>query len=281
MKRKEILILLVSAVLFGWGCVGSSKRQSSRNVATTTTSTTKTSNRVAAKNYGFRVVAEIPHSTEAYTQGFQYVDGFFWEGTGGYGSSSLRKIDASTGAVLKRIDLARSYFGEGITLLGDKIYQLTWHERKAFVYNKDSFKKVATFDYIGEGWGITTDGEKLYMSNGSDVITVRDAATFEPERTFSVKLSGRKIAYINELEWIEGEIWANVYMTNEIIRINPADGTIVGIINLEGLQSPSDVNYNTDVLNGIAYDKETGRIWVTGKNWNKIYQIELTNKDGN
>ena len=259
------------------GCIGGAKKQQS--VAAATHTATPTTNRVAAKNYGFRVVAELPHSTEAYTQGLQYVDGILWEGTGGYGSSKLTKTDMATGRVLASTDLARTYFGEGITVLNGKVYQITWQQHKAFVYDAATLRRIKTFDYLGEGWGLTTDGTKLYMSDGSDKITVRDAETFELERTFSVRLSGRKIPYINELEWIEGEIWANVYMTNEIVRINPATGDIVGIIDLSGIQSPSDVRYNTDVLNGIAYDKATGRIWVTGKNWNKIYQIELT-EDG-
>lgn len=275
MKRTHFIIIMLFAGL-SMGCIGGAKKQQSVATATTTAPVT---NRVAAKNYGFRVVAELSHSTKAYTQGLQYVDGILWEGTGGYGSSRLTKTDMATGRVLASTDLARTYFGEGITVLGDKVYQITWQQHKAFVYDAQTLRRIKTFDYLGEGWGLTTDGTKLYMSDGTDKITVRDADTFEPERTFSVRLSGRKIPYINELEWIEGEIWANVYMTNEIVRINPTTGDIVGIINLAGLQSPSDVRYDTDVLNGIAYDAASKRIWVTGKNWNKIYQIELT-EDG-
>lgn len=274
-KSHFIILLLVAAISVG--CLGTTKKHSSAAVVQQSSAAQQPQQkRVSAKSYGYRVVAELPHSTDAYTQGLQYVDGYLWEGTGGYGGSELTKTNMATGQVEMSTKLGRAYFGEGITVLDGKVYQITWHEHKAFVYDAATLRRLKTFDYLGEGWGLTTDGTKLYMTDGTDRITVRDADTFEPERTFSVRLSGKKIPYLNELEWIEGEIWANVYMTNEIVRIDPSTGNIVGIIDLSGIQSPSDIRYNTDVLNGIAYDSATGRIWVTGKNWNKIYQIELT-----
>lgn len=233
----------------------------------------------ALKYYTFRTIAELPHSTSDYTQGFEYADGLFWEGTGGYGSSALKYYEpTSGGAAQKEVALSRSYFGEGITLLGEKVYQLTWRKGKAFVYDRQTLRKVGEFNYKGEGWGLTTDGKVLYMSNGTHTITLRDVATFKPLGSFDVTLGGRKMQNLNELEWVDGEIWANVYLTDNIVRIDPASGKVVGVIDLAGLQSPEDVSYNTDVLNGIAYDKATGRLWLTGKNWNKIYQVEIVEK---
>lgn len=228
--------------------------------------------------YTFNIVTELPHSTSAYTQGFQYADGLFWEGTGGNGSSRLQIINPLTGEATKSISLASKYFGEGITLLGDEIFQLTWREGKAFVYDRQTLRKLREYDYQGEGWGLTTDGKVLYMSDGSDKITIRDPKSFNPVGELKVTLGGQRVRNINELEWIEGEIWANIYLTTDIIRIDPATGKVVGIIDLSELQSPADVSYRTDVLNGIAYDPATGRIWLTGKNWNKVYEVQIIQK---
>ena len=230
------------------------------------------------KYYTFRTVAELPHSTSDYTQGFQYADGKFWEGTGGYGSSQLKVYAPYEVVAEKEVSLERKYFGEGITLFGDEIYQLTWLKGKAFVYDRKTFRKLREYSYDGEGWGLTTDGKVLYMSDGTGTITLRDPESFKPVGTIKVSVGNRKADQLNELEWIGGEIWANVYMTDNIYRIDPATGRVVGIIDLAGLQSPLDVAYNTDVLNGIAHDPATGRIWLTGKNWNKIYQVEIVEK---
>ena len=268
--KHTFTILLFAIVAMACGCGGRTQKRTTSDNSTTSTS---------LKYYTFRTVAELPHSTSDYTQGFEYSDGVFWEGTGGYGSSVLKTYEpTSGGAAQKEVALSRPYFGEGITLLGEKIYQLTWRKGKAFVYDRQTLRKVGEFDYKGEGWGLTTDGKVLYMSNGTHTITLRDAQTFETLGTFDVTLGGRKVENLNELEWVEGEIWANVYLTENIVRIDPASGKVVGVIDLAGLQSPEDVSYNTDVLNGIAYDEATGRIWLTGKNWNKIYQVEIVEK---
>lgn len=268
--KHRLFVIIFSLSVMACGCGGGAQKRGAASKSTTNQS---------LKYYTFRTVAELPHSTSDYTQGFQYVDGMFWEGTGGYGSSVLKTYTVgSMGTPAKEVALSRNYFGEGVTVLGEKVYQLTWRRGKAFVYDRATLRKVGEFDYEGEGWGLTTDGKVLYMSDGTNRITVRDGENFAPLRTIDVTLGGRKAENLNELEWVAGEIWANVYLSDNIVRINPASGKVVGIIDLAGLQSPLDVGYNTDVLNGIAYDSATGRIWLTGKNWNKIYEVEIVEK---
>lgn len=228
--------------------------------------------------YGFKVVAEYPHATSSYTQGLLWHDGYLYEGTGQYGQSMLKCVHLTTGTDIRAISLGQSLFGEGITLHGDKIYQLTWQEGQCKVYQLSDFRPVRTIRYDGEGWGLASDGEHLYMSDGSDRIVVRDPETFRAVREFTVRTDRGNVQYLNELEWVDGELWANVYTTNMIVRINPENGHVVGIIELEGLQKRADKLPTDDVLNGIAYDAATGRIWVTGKNWNKLYEIELKKK---
>ncbi len=227
---------------------------------------------------GVRVVKTYPHSTSAYTQGLVWHDGFLYEGTGQYGESVLRKVDPATGKSLQETRLEGKYFGEGIALLDNKIYQLTWQEGKAFVYDLGTLKRTGEFAYTGEGWGLTTDGRVLYMSDGTENIHLVDPATFERKGTIQVYTDQGRVLYINELEWIEGMIWANVYTTDRIVVIDPATGCVVQIADLAGLLAPEDVTSATDVLNGIAYDPATKRIFVTGKNWNKLFEIELLKK---
>lgn len=276
MKHTLIVAIFLSCTLT-YGCSAGSKKV--KNGAPYKVQVPASDGRVVLVRYGFRVVAELPHSTGAYTQGLQWDGGLFYEGTGLRGESELRVVNPATGEALRSVRLERKYFGEGITLLGDKIYQLTWTSGKAFVYDKATLRKLKEFSYEGEGWGITTDGSRLYTSNGTDQIAVRNPQTFKVERTIDVLMAGRKVGLLNELEWIEGEIWANVYMTDQIVRIDPESGAVVGLIDLTGLQAPTDQTWQADVLNGIAYDPATKSLYVTGKNWNKIYKIELT-KDG-
>lgn len=267
--KHRLFIALIALSAIACSCGGAQKRANNNS---------SSSAKGDVKYYTFRTVAELPHSTTAYTQGFQYLDGLFWEGTGGNGSSELRVVNPLTGEATKSISLERRYFGEGITILGDEIFQLTWQSGKAFVYDRHTLRKVREFDYKGEGWGLTTDGKLLYMSDGTDKITIRNPKTFEVVGEIKATLGGYKIGDINELEWIEGEIWANIYLTTDIVRIDPKSGKVVGIIDLSTLQSPIDVTLTTDVLNGIAYDPTTKAIWLTGKNWNKVYQVEIMPK---
>ena len=225
--------------------------------------------------YTYEIVAEYPHSRTSYTQGLQFVDGELWEGTGEYGRSRILRTDLATGKVLEAKPISDEEFGEGITILGDKIYQLTWLEGKLHLYDKATLRHLATHTYKGEGWGLTTDGERLYMSDGTPVIRVLNPTTLKEERRFGVKLRGRSVNYLNELEWIDGKIWANVYTTDHIVIINPENGVVEGLIDLKGILPDSERTATTDVLNGIAYDKATKRIFVTGKNWSKLFEIRV------
>ena len=225
--------------------------------------------------YTYEVAAEHPHLRTSYTQGLQFVDGELWEGTGEYGRSQLLRTDLASGKVLQSKKLSKEEFGEGITVLGDKIYQLTWLNGKLHIYDKATLRHLATHTYKGEGWGLTSDGEKLYMSDGTNYIRVLNSETLAQERRFGVTLRGESLQYLNELEWIDGKIWANVYTTNYIVIINPENGVVEGVVNLSGILPEKERDYKTDVLNGIAYDKATKRIFVTGKNWSKLFEIRV------
>lgn len=225
--------------------------------------------------YTYRVVNTYPHDRTAYTQGLYWRDGYLYESTGQTKQSTLRRVELNTGEVVKEHKLEDKYFGEGAAYLDGKIYQLTWEHGIGFIYDAETFRQVGDFGYAGEGWGITTDGEYLYMSNGTEKIAVLDPETMKAVRTIEVYTDETRINYVNELEWIEGEIWANVYLTDVIIRIDPQTGVVKGIIDLKRILPSVDKDLSTDVLNGIAYDPQTKRIFVTGKNWNKLFEIEV------
>lgn len=225
--------------------------------------------------YTYEVVAAYPHSVTSYTQGLELVDGVLWEGTGEYGRSRILRTDLTTGRILEERKISDDEFGEGITLLGDKLYQLTWLNGKLHIYDKESLRHLATHSYKGEGWGLTNDGERLYMSDGTNVIRVLNGETLKEERRFGVKLRGRSLGYINELEWIDERIWANIYTTDQIAIINPENGAVEGLVDMQGILPDSERTTTTDVLNGIAYDKAAKRIFVTGKNWSKLFEIKI------
>lgn len=231
-----------------------------------------------AKLYSFRVVKEYPHATDSYTQGLMWHNSGLYESTGNKGASRIMEVNLETGKPERKISLDDKYFGEGIAALDNKIYCLTWEEGKAFVYDTDTFELLDTFSYKGEGWGLTTDGEKLYMSNGTDLIYIRDPKTFAVERTINVTKEGQPVNLINELEWIDGKIWANVYIYDVIVIIDPKTGYIEGIVDFADLRDPKDISLRDDVFNGIAYKEDEGRIFVTGKNWNKLYEVEVFQK---
>lgn len=223
----------------------------------------------------YEVAHELPHDLGAFTQGLLLSNGDWIESTGGYGNTSIRRVEKNTGKVLVKKDLEEKFFGEGLAELDGKFYQLTWQSRKGFIYDAKTLKKLRSFDYSGEGWGLTTDGESLIMSDGSARLRFLDPKTFRVWREVSVRLDGKPVNMLNELEYIEGEIFANVWHTEKIVRINPADGNVVGVIDLAGIYPKKDRADPEHVLNGIAYDAETQELFVTGKCWPKIYQIRL------
>lgn len=226
--------------------------------------------------WGFRVVATYPHDPNAYTQGLVFIDGVLYEGTGQWGESELRRVDLDSGSVVQSHKLADEYFGEGIVLLNDRIYQITWKAGIAFVYDRETFEQISSFTYQGEGWGLTTDGDRLIMSDGSNRLTFRDPETFEVLDTVEVQADGQPVPRLNELEYIDGEVWANIYQTDWIVRIDPESGEVVGWLDMRGLKPADDPRWaNVDVLNGIAWDADGGRLFVTGKDWPELFEIEL------
>jgi glutamine cyclotransferase len=226
--------------------------------------------------YSYEVVAAWPHDRSAFTQGLVFHRGNLIESTGMNGESSLREVEMQTGRVLKQVRLAQVYFGEGVAVLGDRAYQLTWQNRKGFVYDADTFRLQREFPYEGEGWGLTTDGRSLILSDGTERIRFLDPETLAVSRTLTVTRNGQPQRQLNELEFIRGEIFANVWMTDEVVRIDPATGAVRGVIDFSGLLATHErVPGHTDVLNGIAYDPATDRLLVTGKRWPKVYQVRL------
>jgi glutamine cyclotransferase len=224
--------------------------------------------------FGYRVVSAYPHDPTAFTQGLQYVDGFLYEGTGLNGRSSIRKVKLETGEVVQKRDLARAYFGEGITVWKNDLIQLTWQSNVAFVYDKATFMPRSTFKYKGEGWGLTHDGTNLIMSDGTDQLRVLDPATFAERRRIKVTAVGMPLPRLNELEFMKGEILANIWTTDSIARVSPDTGRVLGYIDLQGLLTPRE-QASVDVLNGIAYDPAGDRLFVTGKLWPKVFEIKL------
>ena len=228
--------------------------------------------------YGYEVVEAYPHDENAFTQGLVYHDGFLYEGTGLQGRSSLRKVRLETGEVLERIDLPYEYFGEGIAIVRDQILELTWKSQVGFVYDLRTLRQLRQFSYPGEGWGLTSNGADVYMSDGTADIRILDAATLHEKRRIYVHDGPKPINQLNELEFVEGQIFANIWQTNRIARISPQTGEVVGWIDLTGLLSPMYQLQPGAVLNGIAYDSARKRLFVTGKLWPRLFQIRLIAK---
>lgn len=229
--------------------------------------------------YSYNIVNTYPHDPDAFTQGLVLDDGVLYEGTGLYGQSSLRRVELETGAILQIHELSDQFFGEGITIDGDRIIQLTWQSHIGFVYDKDSFELLQEFTYSTEGWGITHDGTRLIMSDGTSTLHFLDPQSFEEIGQVEVFDNDGPVTRLNELEYVQGEIYANVWQTDRMARIAPETGRVVGWVDLEGLLSAEDRSEPIDVLNGIAYDAQTDRLFVTGKLWPKLFEIELTSPD--
>jgi glutaminyl-peptide cyclotransferase len=224
--------------------------------------------------YGYQVVHTYPHDPTAFTQGLLYLDGFLYEGTGLEARSSIRKVRLETGEVLQKREIV-DLFGEGIVNWKDRLIEITWKSEIGFVYDLATFQPQREFHYPGEGWGLTQDGKRIIMSNGSPRLHFWDPETLRETGSMMVTADGEPVLKLNELEWVKGEVYANIWQTDRIARINPANGKVVGWINLAGLLSPADRTGETDVLNGIAYDAKTDRLFVTGKNWPKLFEIRL------
>jgi len=228
--------------------------------------------------YGFEVVHTYHHDPMAFTQGLFYLDGYLYEGTGLEEQSSIRKVKLETGEVLEKHDLSGNYFGEGIVNWKDHLLELTWTTHVGFIYDLASFAPKSQFDYSGEGWGLTQDGKRIIMSDGTPDLRFWDPETLKEIGRVHVTADGQPVKDLNELEWVKGEVYANVWQTDKIARINPANGKVVGWIDLTNLLSPSDRTDQTDVLNGIAYDAKGDRLFVTGKKWPKLFEIKLVKK---
>jgi glutamine cyclotransferase len=226
--------------------------------------------------YGYEVVATYTHDTGAFTQGLEFEKGRLFEGTGQHGESALREVELATGKVLREHKLAREHFGEGITILGERVYQLTWQSRKGFIYNLADFAPQGEFSYRTEGWGLTNDGKSLIMSDGSAWLYFLDPTTFQVTRQVEVLDRGRPVKQLNELEWMSGMLLANVWQTNEIVVIDPGTGKVLARADLSGLLPAAERQPKTDVLNGIAWDEEAQKLYVTGKYWPKLFEIKLT-----
>ena len=222
--------------------------------------------------YSYRVINEYPHDTKAFTQGLVYENGTMYEGTGLLKKSSLRQVELETGNILKILNLSDEHFGEGVTIFQDEIIQLTWQSNTGFVYDKSNFNQTGEFHYSTEGWGLTTDGDQLIMSDGTEKLHFLNPETYQVNHSVNVTDNGEPVTYINELEYVDGEIYANVWLKDRIARISPETGEVLGWIDLTGILNATE---NADVLNGIAYDEENGRLFVTGKYWPTIFEIEV------
>jgi len=225
--------------------------------------------------YGYEIVKVYPHDPDAFTQGLVFRDGKLLESTGEQGRSSLRRVDLDSGQTLKKVDLAPQYFGEGMAVLNDKIYQLTWQHHIGFIYDYQTFDRLGDFNYEGEGWGLTTDGQSLILSDGSNRLRFLDPNSFRVVRTIAVTENDQPVRQLNELEFIKGEIYSNIWHSTRIVTINPQSGAVTASIDCADLVSQSGAHDEEAVLNGIAYDDARGRLFVTGKLWPKLFEIRV------
>lgn len=278
---KTILLLTILTAMLGASCrseMSAEKNSNSQTGIKNSNSAVVTNTPNVVTDSTYEVVNTYKHDSKAFTQGLIYRDGFLYESTGQNGESTLRKVELQSGKVVQKRELEEEYFGEGMTVLNGKIYQITWTNGVCFVYDLATFEPLSLLAYNGQGWGLTNDGTNLIMSDGSHQLKFIDPATFKTVRTINVFENNTPRMDLNELEFIKGEIWANVWHTERIIRINPADGKIIGSIDLRDI-SPDDVERDEEnTLNGIAYDEAADRIFVTGKKWKKLFEIKVKPK---
>jgi glutamine cyclotransferase len=227
--------------------------------------------------YNYQIIASYPHNTDHFTQGLAIKDSVIYESTGRYGKSRLLKYALTDGQIEHELKLSRHYFGEGLTLVNDQIIQLTWKSKKAFIYNQSNLKRIGAFRLKGEGWGLTSDGDQLIYSDGSSQLHFISAIDGHHLKSLQVTENGRPLKKLNELEWVEGTIYANIWQSNFIVMISPSSGEVIGRIDLSMLLPRAMRNWNTGVLNGIAYEENEKKLIVTGKQWPSLYQIRLLN----
>jgi len=292
LKRLEAIlitaVLVFSVVVAATYVRVSPTSSTSSTLATTSTSATTPTTSSSINSYSstttasssefyytYEIVNLFPHDQHAFTEGLVYDGGYLYESTGLYGQSTLRRVNLETGGVLQQHNLSSSYFGEGITIFGDEIIQLTWQSHIGFVYDKATFKLLQNFTYATEGWGLTNDGKNLIMSDGTSDLYILDPHTFQRIGQINVTDSGNPITSLNELEYINGFIYANVFLTNKIAIISPQTGLVRGWIYLTGIEKLKVQDPSDDVLNGIAYDAVQNRLFVTGKDWPQLFQIDL------
>ena len=271
--RHLLGLLLLTITLGGAGCDGGAPATANGGTAAKTPGATATPEQVLV--YGYEVVNTFPHDAKAFTQGLVFHDGALLESTGQYGESTLRRVELKTGKVLKQVEVAPQIFAEGLTLLNGKLYQLTWQNKRGFIYDAGTFERTGEFAYTGEGWGLTHDADSLILSDGTAQLRFIDPADYRVKRVINVNDRGRSITQLNELEYVKGEIFANVWHQNLVARIDPQTGCVKGWIDLSGLLRPGDVTDEEAVLNGIAYDESGDRLFVTGKLWPKLFEVRL------
>lgn len=268
-KTKKAYLILIILSLLGTGAILSS--DAARNTIAGFFSG-------PIPTYTYTIVNRWPHDQTAFTQGLEYKDGSLYESTGRNGSSSLRIVDLTSGSIKTRVGLEDHYFAEGITLLNGKIFQLTWRNQQGFIYDQKTLSLLGEFSYEGEGWGLTDDGHFLIISNGTNTITFLNPETFQVEKIINVFEDDEPLVDLNELEYVKGEIYANIWHTDKIVRIDPGSGKILGSIDLTGLFPAEERQEKEAVLNGIAYDQTQDRLFVTGKLWPVLFEIELEEK---
>ena len=270
-------IFIVFSLCFFAGCSPSKPAALAQTAAPIAAAPTAAPTNAAisgAPSRKWSVLGSFPHDLGAFTEGLLWHDGKLYESTGEYGTSSIRRVDLQSGQVEKKLDLSSQLFGEGLAFAGGRFYQLTWQTKRGFVYDQN-FKPLAQFSYGNEGWGLTFDGKSLVQSDGTDVLTWRDPKNFAAQKQLKVTWNGRALRDLNELEWIDGRIWANVWHTDNIVIINPASGKVESFVNLSGLLPLQERRGEEDVLNGIAYDGPNQRLLVTGKNWPKVFWLRV------
>ena len=268
-------LAVIVATIIGFFVFGSMRSPPEGHPNGTSASNVGEGSGIKAQRLSFEAVNSYPHDPTSFTQGLLWHDGGFYESTGQYGQSKLRRLEFPSGKVLKEIKLSPELFGEGLALVDSKLIQLTWQSQRGFVYDLNTFKVEREFNYSTEGWGLTYDEKNLILSDGSSDLFYFDTQTFKTVRKLSVRMNGQPVTELNELEFIEGEIWSNVWQRDLILQIDPSTGEVKSFLDLKGILAPSDKSGAENVLNGIAYDGEHKRIFVTGKLWPRIFEIRI------